>query len=254
MFCSACGAKMAEGARFCFNCGAKSGDPVPVFPPAQTKKFVPAVCTNCGASLEVDPEQETAKCGHCGSAFLIEQAINNYNISVAGNLTVNGATININGKNIDNLLERAYEYGRSGDFDQARKYFDEVLDSDISNAKAKQGKQVLDDIVNGYSYKTEKVAQGILELKKGRLLLTAQPMPILYELNRIFDLNAVNKSLFSSSKAIQFVYHGIPTKRVSFNVVDANAWYVLLEDAKMGKYPPMRNLGELFTQRMAGNT
>ena len=251
MFCSACGAKMAEGARFCFNCGAKSGDPVPVFPPAQTKKFVPATCTNCGASLEVDPEQETAKCSHCGSAFLIDQAIQNYNVSVAGNLTVNGATININGKNIDNLLERAYEFGKSGDFDQARKYFDEVLDSDISNAKAKQGKTLLDDIINGYSYIVEQLPQGVLELKKGRLLLTTQPVPILYELNRIFDLNIVSKGLFSSGKAIQFVYHGIPTKKVVFNVSDANKWYVMLEDAKMGKYPPMINLGDLFTRRLS---
>lgn len=39
------------------------------------------------------------------------------------------------------------------------------------------------------------------------------------------------------------------TKKVSFTVADANKWYVLLEDAKMGKYPPMNNLGELFRAR-----
>ena len=249
MFCSACGAKMPEGAKFCFNCGARAGEPVPVFPPAQTKQFVPATCTNCGASLEVDPEQETAKCSHCGSAFLIDQAIQNYNVTMSGNLTVNGATININGKNIDNLLKRAYDYGREGDFDQARKYFDEVLDSDIGNAKAKKGIQLLDEIINSYSYKSERLPQGVLELKKGRLLLTTQPVPILFELNRIFDLNVVSKGLFSSEKMIQFIYHGIPTKKVSFTVADANKWYVLLEDAKMGKYPPMNNLGELFRAR-----
>jgi len=41
--------------------------------------FIQAKCTNCGANLKVDSAKEAAICEHCGSAFIVEKAINNYN-------------------------------------------------------------------------------------------------------------------------------------------------------------------------------
>ncbi len=41
--------------------------------------LVPAICTQCGARLEVDPSQEAAICKYCGTPFIVERAINNYN-------------------------------------------------------------------------------------------------------------------------------------------------------------------------------
>ena len=46
-------------------------------------KLVPAICTQCGATLEVDPSQETAVCKFCNTSFVIEKAINNYNVKFA---------------------------------------------------------------------------------------------------------------------------------------------------------------------------
>lgn len=46
-------------------------------------QMTPAVCTQCGASLEVDPTQETAVCSHCGTPFIVSKAINNYNVQNA---------------------------------------------------------------------------------------------------------------------------------------------------------------------------
>ena len=46
-------------------------------------KLVPAICTQCGATLEVDPSQETAVCKFCNTTFIIEKAINNYNVKYA---------------------------------------------------------------------------------------------------------------------------------------------------------------------------
>ena len=51
-------------------------------------RFVPAICTQCGASLEVDPSQEAAVCKYCGTPFIVEKAINNYNIEHADNVTI----------------------------------------------------------------------------------------------------------------------------------------------------------------------
>lgn len=43
-------------------------------------KFTPAICTQCGATLEVDSRQEAAVCIYCKTPFIVEKAINNYNV------------------------------------------------------------------------------------------------------------------------------------------------------------------------------
>ncbi len=43
--------------------------------------LVQAKCTNCGANLEVDNLKEAAVCQACGTPFIVEKAINNYNIT-----------------------------------------------------------------------------------------------------------------------------------------------------------------------------
>ena len=43
--------------------------------------FVNAKCTNCGGSLEVDNTKDAWICSYCGSPFIVEKAINNYNIT-----------------------------------------------------------------------------------------------------------------------------------------------------------------------------
>ena len=45
----------------------------------------PAICTQCGATIEVDPRQEAAICKFCGTSFIVEKAIIDYNIQ---NMTV----------------------------------------------------------------------------------------------------------------------------------------------------------------------
>jgi len=55
--------------------------------------FVQAKCTNCGANLKVESTQDAANCEHCGAAFIVEKAINNYNIE---NAQINTQTVNIN--------------------------------------------------------------------------------------------------------------------------------------------------------------
>jgi len=43
-------------------------------------KLVPAVCTQCNARIEVDPSQQAAVCAHCGTAFVVKQAITHYHV------------------------------------------------------------------------------------------------------------------------------------------------------------------------------
>ena len=51
-------------------------------------ELVPAVCTQCGATLEVDPTQEAAVCKFCNTPFIVSKAINNYTIEHADHVTV----------------------------------------------------------------------------------------------------------------------------------------------------------------------
>ncbi|MCR4950848.1 MAG: hypothetical protein K6A40_05945 [Solobacterium sp.] len=48
-------------------------------------RTVPAVCTQCGAKLDVDPEKDAAVCPYCGTPFLVDKAIQNYNINYTHN-------------------------------------------------------------------------------------------------------------------------------------------------------------------------
>lgn len=48
--------------------------------------LVPAICTQCGARLEVDPNCEAAICKYCNTPFVTEKAINNYNTTYVTNI------------------------------------------------------------------------------------------------------------------------------------------------------------------------
>lgn len=48
--------------------------------------LVPAICTQCGARLEVDPNCEATICKYCNTPFITEKAINNYNTTYVTNI------------------------------------------------------------------------------------------------------------------------------------------------------------------------
>lgn len=43
--------------------------------------LVPAKCTQCGGDVEVDNQKEAAICPFCGTAYIVEKAINNYAVN-----------------------------------------------------------------------------------------------------------------------------------------------------------------------------
>ncbi len=67
--------------------------------------LVNAKCTNCGANLNVDNTKDAAICQYCGSAFIVEKAINNYNIT--NNNNINANVVNIYGGNSSDFQIRA---------------------------------------------------------------------------------------------------------------------------------------------------
>jgi len=48
--------------------------------------LVKAICTNCGANLEVDNTKEAGICRHCRTAYIVEKTINKYNMHIQNTL------------------------------------------------------------------------------------------------------------------------------------------------------------------------
>ena len=101
--------------------------------------LVHAKCTNCGANLEVDDSKETAICPACNTPYIVEKAIKN--ITVTGTANFQNANVTIQGgsPSIDNLLARAIEFERNGEYDKALDYYNKVLDLDYKNQRARDG-------------------------------------------------------------------------------------------------------------------
>ena len=95
-------------------------------------RLVAAKCTNCGAALTVDPGQQAAVCSYCGMPYIVEKAIQNYNIT---NVTI-GTQINVSGPDAGNLLSLAGSSLRAGRYVQAVGYADRALESDPANIDA----------------------------------------------------------------------------------------------------------------------
>lgn len=55
--------------------------------------FVLARCTQCGANIDVDDSKETAFCPQCGTAFVTEKVITNYDTTVNNNFDIKSANI-----------------------------------------------------------------------------------------------------------------------------------------------------------------
>lgn len=107
--------------------------------------LVDAKCTNCAGVLKVDDSKEAAVCPYCGSAYIVEKAIQNFNIT--NNLSVANATINLNGANIQvgdkfdleghlNRAKQAFQYCQ---FKEAEVLFKAVAEKHPDNESANTG-------------------------------------------------------------------------------------------------------------------
>jgi hypothetical protein len=69
-------------------------------------KFVPGICPKCGGQLKVDPSQEAAVCEYCGTPFVVQKAINQYNVQNAKIDHVDNLTVDLKGS-VDSILDFA---------------------------------------------------------------------------------------------------------------------------------------------------
>ncbi len=85
--------------------------------------LVQSKCTNCGGELQVDSEKEAAICPYCGSAYIVEKAVQHF--QVTNNNIFNGAKI-IQEDGFKKLIEAAEGYVRLGDFKSAKSTYERI--------------------------------------------------------------------------------------------------------------------------------
>lgn len=99
----------------------------------------PAICTQCGARIEVDESKEAGICKNCGTAFITQKAINNY---ITQNTTVHNVTENVTKIIIGNEKDEASDYFKRGvtqlklkRYDNAVKQFEKATEKSPERAE-----------------------------------------------------------------------------------------------------------------------
>ncbi len=101
---------------------------------------VQAKCPNCGGFLAVDNTKDAAVCQFCNTPFIVEKAINNYNITINGPVNVEQAKISVEGApSVTSLMICAHGFVLSKDYEKAIEYYNRILDIDPLNNEAKEG-------------------------------------------------------------------------------------------------------------------
>ena len=85
-----------------------------------------AKCTNCNGNLEVDTEKKVLYCPFCGTQFVVEQAINNYNIN--NNITAGNVQLYAGKSSMEELVNKETAYYLAKDFKRLHTLYDEMID------------------------------------------------------------------------------------------------------------------------------
>lgn len=87
--------------------------------------LVPALCTQCGAKLEIDSSQEAAVCPYCHTPFVTEKAINNYNTTNVTNIeNLHADVVNVSDEQSrDNRVKSGETFIMMNDYVSADKIF-----------------------------------------------------------------------------------------------------------------------------------
>lgn len=87
-------------------------------------------CPSCGAPLTTDEGTESFSCPYCGTEFIPEKQ----RIELSGQVSVSGLA------DVGSLIDRAFIFLGDGDFENADRYLERVLDASPRTSKAYIGK------------------------------------------------------------------------------------------------------------------
>ena len=181
-----------------------------------------AKCTNCGASIEVDPQTEAGICPYCKTAYITQKAIVNYNTTIVNNNTIQAETVNILGGDFNNLMQIAKECWNGKDYEGAFQKFTQALEIDPDSEEAalyrglclgwKERETNYTILLNTYHRVFDKVDYSAAGKEQVEMLDT-----FLRELEALnfatvnFKYKQYNPDLYDTTDNIQYVWQGIET-------------------------------------------
>ena len=140
-----------------------------------------AKCMNCGAKLKVFTENKVGICENCGSEFLVEDVINNYNTNISAN-NINIEKAEIVSANIKSLEKQMQRYINEYDFLKAYEYANKILDNDSEN---KLANNFLNSYYNIYdvkvSLKTIIEIENMIKNKDDENIIISRLMSVLFK-------------------------------------------------------------------------
>ncbi|MBP5607034.1 MAG: hypothetical protein J6X66_02020 [Lachnospiraceae bacterium] len=107
--------------------------------------MVKAQCTNCGGALEVDDSKEAAVCPFCNTPYIIEKAVNLYNIS--NTYHIENAVFESNDSE-DKLLKRGAAQLEMKEYSDASKTFRKMTKMYPENYRGWLGLSLADSVRN----------------------------------------------------------------------------------------------------------
>ena len=112
-----------------------------------TAKLVPAKCTSCNASLDVDPSKDAALCPYCGTPFIVEKAIQQF---ITTHKTVNNIQTAIiqNGFSEEKYVENGIMQIKLERYQDALNTFEKMSQDYPNNWKSWFGISVIDNIMS----------------------------------------------------------------------------------------------------------
>lgn len=100
--------------------------------------FIPMVCPQCGAQVQLDDSREFGFCSYCGTKIVQDKVV----VEHRGSVSIDHSA------EINNFLRRANEFYQRHDTDNAELYYNKVLDLDFDNEAARNGLQQIYKIIN----------------------------------------------------------------------------------------------------------
>lgn len=93
-------------------------------------KLVPAKCPCCGANLELDDNLKKTECKYCKTTIIVDEAIEKYQIEVAGKIKISGI------QDDDDKLEIAKNYIIIKNYAKAKETLEDILEKNPFNINA----------------------------------------------------------------------------------------------------------------------
>ncbi len=91
--------------------------------------LVAAICTQCGAQIQVDNTHEAGICKYCGTAFITEKVINHYTTYITNHNNFSGANINMNIANeLEQIISAAKGFQRLKEYNKALEIYKIVIE------------------------------------------------------------------------------------------------------------------------------